>query len=87
MEWLMMQVGPPPPWLNERKPDDWKPRDVANAVLIDRSDLLPTYSHHQQPLHLVLFEHLSHTSLFTVHKYMLRYFTALIGATWRSMAH
>lgn len=35
-----VQVGPPPPWLEERKPDEWKPRDVANAVLIDRSALL-----------------------------------------------
>ena len=33
----MVQVGPPPPWLEERKPEEWKPRDVANAVLIDRS--------------------------------------------------
>ncbi|DBA69530.1 TPA: hypothetical protein ACH3X2_012730 [Trebouxia sp. C0005] len=34
---ISVSVGPPPPWLNERKPDDWKPRDVANAVLIDRA--------------------------------------------------
>ena len=31
-----MQVGPPPPWLGDRKPDEWKPKDVANAVLTDR---------------------------------------------------
>ena len=40
----VMQVGPPPAWLNERKPDEWKPRDVANAVLIDRYD-----THHTAP--------------------------------------
>ena len=41
-----VQVGPPPPWLNERKPDEWKPRDVANAVLIDRSDASATFGSH-----------------------------------------
>ncbi|KAL3162370.1 hypothetical protein ABBQ32_010049 [Trebouxia sp. C0010 RCD-2024] len=34
---ISVSVGPPPPWLEERKPDEWKPRDVANAVLIDRA--------------------------------------------------
>lgn len=34
---ISVSVGPPPAWLNERKPDEWKPRDVANAVLIDRA--------------------------------------------------
>lgn len=40
----MVQVGPPPPWLEERKPEQWKPREVANAVLIDRSAVLHLYT-------------------------------------------
>lgn len=51
-----MQVGPPPPWLEERKPEQWKPRDVANAVLIDRSAVLHLYT--KSPLALVLYQHL-----------------------------
>ena len=35
---MVVQVGPPPPWLGDRKPDEWKPKDVANAVLTDRLD-------------------------------------------------
>jgi len=34
---ISVSVGPPPPWLGEIKTDNWKPRDVANAVLIDRA--------------------------------------------------
>lgn len=78
---MMMQVGPPPPWLSERKPDDWKPRDVANAVLIDRSDLLPTYSHPRQPLLLVLCQPLTYVFRHTARPYASRHFTALSGAT------
>lgn len=34
---ISVSVGPPPPWLGDRKPDEWKPKDVANAVLTDRA--------------------------------------------------
>ena len=51
----MVQVGPPPPWLEERKPEQWKPRDVANAVLIDRSAVLCLYL--KPPLVFALNQH------------------------------
>ncbi|KAK9829939.1 hypothetical protein WJX72_008758 [[Myrmecia] bisecta] len=93
---VSMSVGPPSGVLNGREPQDWKPKEVANTVLTDRSTARITTGQ-RVSLNLVenatqedregtrywVFEHISQGSPTLLNKEKESYRHAIAATSWR----